>query len=79
MSIEKKIAAGKFKATCLALLDEVQTSGEEIIVTKYGKPVAKIVPVDAEKLDQFKNLKGSVTIKEDIIAPMGENTWGSLQ
>lgn len=74
----KKIAAGKFKATCLGLLDEVQTSGQEIIVTKYGKPVAKVVPVDAKNTERWKKLRGSVTYNDDIVKPLGKDVWGDL-
>ena len=38
------LAAGEFKATCLALMDEVAATGREVIITKRGKPVAKLVP-----------------------------------
>ena len=41
----RSIAAGEFKAKCLALLDEVRDQHEEIIVTKRGQPVAKLVPI----------------------------------
>ncbi|HET6527137.1 MAG TPA: type II toxin-antitoxin system prevent-host-death family antitoxin [Balneolaceae bacterium] len=79
MNSTKEIAAGKFKATCLALLDEVQTGGHEIVVTKYGKPVAKVVPLDSKSADRFNSLRGSVTIKEDIVAPLGADIWGELE
>lgn len=39
------MAAGEFKATCLSLMDEVAATGREIVITKRGKPVAKLVPV----------------------------------
>lgn len=42
----RSIPAGEFKAKCLALLDEVRDQHEEIIVTKRGKPVAKLVPIE---------------------------------
>ncbi len=61
---KRKIAAGEFKAQCLALLDEVSQTGQEIIVTKRGKPVAKLAP-----LDQPRSLKGSVKVLGDIISP----------
>ena len=60
-----KIAAGEFKARCLALLDEVAETGHEIIVTKRGKPVAKLGPVDAPR-----TLKGSVRVLGDIVSPI---------
>jgi prevent-host-death family protein len=67
------IAAGKFKATCLGLLDEVQRERKEIIITKRGKPVARIVPVETEKIPNlFGRMKGSVEILGDIISPIGE-------
>ncbi len=55
-----EIKASQFKATCLALLDEVAHSGQEIVVTKHGRPLAKLVPFpDAPPLE------GSVTINVD--------------
>ena len=41
----KEIKASIFKARCLALMDEVAASGEEIVVTKNGKPVSRLVPI----------------------------------
>jgi prevent-host-death family protein len=38
-----KVSAAKFKATCLRLMDRVATTGEEIVITKHGTPVAKLV------------------------------------
>jgi prevent-host-death family protein len=77
----REVPAGKFKAKCLGLLDEVQTSGQEIIVTKYGKPVAKIVPLDEDKegLERFKRARESIEIKGDIVSPLGKEVWGDLQ
>lgn len=59
--MQLKIPAGVFKARCLALLDEVRDSGTEIIVTKRGKPIARIVPAEAEKTckSSFAHMKGS--------------------
>ena len=44
----KKMAAGSFKANCLAVMDEVAANHEGVIITKYGKPVAKLVPVQED-------------------------------
>jgi prevent-host-death family protein len=67
------IAAGKFKATCLGLLDEVQRERKEIVITKRGKPVARIVPIEAEKIPNlFGRMKNSGMILGDIISPIGE-------
>ena len=65
MDAKNEIAAGEFKAQCLALLDEVAETGREIIVTKRGKPVAKVVPIEPPK-----SLEGSVTILGDVISPV---------
>jgi prevent-host-death family protein len=54
---EKRIAAGQFKAKCLSLLDEVAQKGSQFVVTKRGKAVARLVPVEC---GGFKSLKGSV-------------------
>lgn len=67
------IPAGEFKAHCLKLMDEVQQSHEEIVITKFGKPVAKLVPIDdKEEKSLFGFLKGTVTIKGNLVAPTGE-------
>jgi len=63
MDKKLEVAAGEFKARCLALLDEVAETGREIIVTKRGKPVAKLVPLAP------KSLQGSVKFLGDIIGP----------
>ena len=61
----KTIPAGEFKARCLALLDRVARTGEPLIVTKRGRPVAKLVPVEREGRS---NLVGSVIFHEDVVA-----------
>jgi len=61
----RKIAAGEFKSKCLALLDEVSRTGETVIVTKRGKPVAKLTPVEPPP-----SLIGSVLYEGDIISPI---------
>ena len=66
---ERRIAAGEFKAKCLALLDEVALTGQDIVVTKRGKPVAKITPLDEEKAP---SLRGSVLWEKDVLSPVGD-------
>jgi prevent-host-death family protein len=62
-----KIVAGQFKAKCLALLDEVATTGQPVVVTKHGKPVAQVLPVKAATV---KPLRGSVLYQKDLVAPI---------
>lgn len=72
-----EIAAAEFKARCLKLMDQVEKTREPVIVTKRGRPVAKLVPVEnvpAEKL--FGCMAGTVTILGDIVSPLGE-AWSA--
>lgn len=71
---KSSIAAGEFKARCLKLMDEVAEQHRELVITKYGKPVAKLVPVDDEVPDSFGALRGSVIYHDDIVAP-DHDTW----
>jgi prevent-host-death family protein len=68
----KHIAAGEFKAKCLALLDEVDRSHETIIVTKRGVAVAKVSPV-AKEYDHPPSLRGSVLREKDLLTPIGDS------
>lgn len=65
----RQIPAGEFKARCLALLDEVGATGETLVITKRGRPVAKLMPVDDAAP---RSLLGSVLREKDIIRPTGE-------
>lgn len=64
------IQAGDFKAKCLHLMDEVNKKHISITITKHGKPVARLVPIEETPTDFFGILKNTVTIKGDIIAPI---------
>jgi prevent-host-death family protein len=54
----KQVPAGKFKAQCLAIMDQVQRNGQPLLVTKRGKPVVKVVPADEGDQDIFGYLPG---------------------
>ena len=69
--IPTRIPAGEFKAKCLAVLDEVHAGGKEIIVTKRGKPVARLVAIaeaSGANVQYFGRLKGTVEIVDDIFS-----------
>lgn len=70
----REIAAGEFKAKCLALLDEVNETGQELIITKRGKPTAKLIPFRARKKGSFLGrLEGILKINgdpDDLIKPV---------
>jgi len=75
----KKIAAGAFKAKCLALMDEVQAKRQPILITKHGKPVAKLSPVEQESDEIFDLLKDEITIVGDVVSPaLTKEEWGRL-
>lgn len=62
----KEIGAAKFKEHCLAILDEVDEDG--IVITKRGKPVAKLIPIRAESGALIGSLKGKIAIKGDVLS-----------
>lgn len=66
----KEMAAGEFKAQCLSVMDQVQQTGEPVLITKYGKPVAKLVPARAGADEVFGYMKGKATIVGDIVSPV---------
>jgi prevent-host-death family protein len=75
----KKMAAGVFKVHCLAVMDEVQSKREAVLITKRGKPVAKLVPVEKEKDDIFNFMKGKGSIVGDVVSPaLTPEEWGDL-
>lgn len=70
-----EIPAGEFKARCLQLMDEVEETGREVVITKRGRPVAKLVPVvEAGARDIFGCMRGSVIVVGDLVAPL-EESW----
>ncbi|HEB99618.1 MAG TPA: type II toxin-antitoxin system Phd/YefM family antitoxin [Thiotrichales bacterium] len=73
-----KINATEFKAKCLKLVDEVAQTREPIIITKRGKPVAKVVPLESETpASYFGCMAGTIEITGDIISPI-EEEWSAL-
>jgi len=71
------VPAGEFKAKCLKLLDQVAEKHESLIVTKRGKPLAKVVPIRENKTI-FGAMKGSGVILGDIISPL-DVEWDAMK
>jgi prevent-host-death family protein len=69
---EREMGAGEFKTHCLQLIDEVNQSRVAIIVTKHGKPLAKLVPYSQEMVPLFGCMQDSVVIHGNIVASTGE-------
>lgn len=75
----KTMAAGVFKAQCLKVMDEVKSRRESVIITKRGKPVAKLIPIEEELDPIFGFMKGKMEIKGDIVGPiLTLEEWGDL-
>jgi prevent-host-death family protein len=66
----KHMAAGDFKAQCLAVMDQVLETGESVLITKHGKPVAKLVPAQNSADDIFGYMAGKVKVVGDIVGPV---------
>jgi prevent-host-death family protein len=61
--------AGEFKARCLSVMDDVNATGEPVLITKRGAPVAKIVPVSSKKRDLFGFMAGQFEVVGNIESP----------
>lgn len=76
----KTIPAGQFKARCLRLMDEVRTTREPVLITKKGRPVAKLVPADRQPEDIFGCLRNEIKIMGDIESPVTPlEDWDALR
>jgi prevent-host-death family protein len=66
----KTIAAAEFKAHCLTLMEDVRSTKQPLLITKRGKPVAKLVPVNSGEDDFIGRLKGVFRVVGDIESPV---------
>jgi prevent-host-death family protein len=66
----KQMRASTFKARCLAVMDDVQSSDEPVIVTKRGSPVVKVIPVQATDGELFGFMAGKFKVIGDIESPL---------
>ena len=76
------IAISKFKARCLAILERVRRTGEAVLVTRRGVPVARVVPPpppDPAAESTFGCMAGSFEEVGDIVAPLPEEEWEALR
>jgi prevent-host-death family protein len=70
----REIKASEFKAKCLKLMDEVNETGDVLVITKNGKPVARLLP-ERTRPSPFGRAEGKIRIHGDIIGPFFEE-WG---
>ncbi|MCE5293269.1 MAG: type II toxin-antitoxin system Phd/YefM family antitoxin [Chlamydiales bacterium] len=70
--LRKQIPAGKFKAECLKIMDDVQSKKIHIIITKHNVPVAEMVPIEDKPRSSFGWMSGTGEILGDIMKPIDE-------
>ena len=70
--LPETISAAEFKAKCLELMDSVAATGASVVVTKRGRPVARLSPVRARRGSAFGSMKGRIRILGDIVSPIDE-------
>ena len=73
--MERTVTASELRATCFKLIDEVAETGGEIVITKRGEPVSRLVPYRERPKSLFGCLRDVIEIKGDIMSPL-ENEWG---
>ncbi len=66
----KSIKASEFKAKCLKLMDQVAETGETLVITKNGHPVAELRPIKKRVDTLFGLHKGHIRVKGDIVSPL---------
>ena len=76
--MSRMMKASEFKAKCLAVMDEVERTGQAVVITKNGKPVAELVPPRASRPKALGLLKDRLFITGDIISPI-DVEWEALK
>jgi antitoxin (DNA-binding transcriptional repressor) of toxin-antitoxin stability system len=82
VAVMETMAISKFKATCLATLERVRRTGRPLRVTRFGKPVADIVPPAPGRppREWLGSLRGTIEIRGDLVAPSSDlTTWEALR
>jgi prevent-host-death family protein len=77
-AMSRTIKASEFKAKCLAIMDEVAKTGQAVVITKNGKPVAELVPHQPRKKNARGILKDRLFITGDIISPI-DVEWEAMK
>ena len=67
-----EMPASEFKAKCLRVMETVRVTGEEIVITRHGKPLVRVVPVKAKATPLFGRLADSVVHEGDVVSPIDE-------
>jgi prevent-host-death family protein len=78
----EEIAISKFKATCLSVLESVRKTGKTVLVTRFGEPVAEVVPPQSSRRPKrwVGSLAGTGQITGDIVSPASEeDDWEAMR
>lgn len=78
----KTISISEFKATCLAVLEQVRRTGASIVVTRRSEPIAEVIPPSLANAGEswLGAMNGSATIAGDLVEPIGDqNDWDALR
>ena len=78
----EQLAISKFKATCLAVLDRVNRTGQPVLITRFGKPVAEVVPPSLPERPERRLgcMRSTLRITGDIVSPaLSEKEWEVLR
>lgn len=73
----ESLSVSEFKATCLAVLEDISKQKKRVIITKRGKPIAEVIPFDANH--EEISLKDTVTYMGDIVSPVADEDWEALK
>jgi prevent-host-death family protein len=76
--MSRMMKASEFKAKCLAVMDEVERTGQSVVITKNGKPIAELVPHRSRARNARGILKGRLFVTGDIISPI-DVEWDALK
>ncbi len=77
MKADVSLPAGRFKAECLKVLDDVAETREPVVITKRGRPVARLVPADAPA-PLFGAFAASIARYDDLVSPIDEE-WDAAR
>jgi PHD/YefM family antitoxin component YafN of YafNO toxin-antitoxin module len=75
-----EISISKFKATCLSEMEKVRKTRRPLLVTRFGQPVARILPPEEPKMgsEWLGSLSGEAQLNDDLVAPATDDTWEVL-
>jgi len=73
------VSKSRFKARALAYFRQVQSTGEELVVTDRGRPVARVVPFHLDPMEELRQLRNSVVRYDRPTSPVGEEDWEALR